>query len=280
MHQLDLDLGDTGDDENLLLFLHGWIFPTDASINVALSQSDKLTLTPPSLEVLDEHGNWQEVISNIGFPSGKNKTVVVDLSGKFLSHKRKVRIWTNMEIYWDHIFFASDESAEVRLTTMNPISADHHFRGFSKKTRRGNRYGPHWFDYSTITLGQKWHDLTGSYTRYGEVTELLQEADDRYIIANAGDETTISFDCAELPALQAGWQRDFLIYSVGWVKDGDLNTAMGQTVKPLPFHGMSKYPYGGAEHYPSDRLHRNYREKFNTRNVSTERFNKYVQMED
>ena len=270
LKELILDLGDIDDTKDLHLFLNGWIFPTDASINVALSQSDELTIRHPSLEVINENGDWEEVVTNIGFPAGKNKTMIIDLSDKFLSSERKVRIWTNMEIYWDYIFFARDESIEPEMTVMYPQSADHHYRGFSKKFRKGGRYGPHWFDYGEVSAGQKWRDLTGTYTRYGDVTALLLEADDMYIIANAGDETTISFDTAGLPGLQNGWRRDFLIYSVGWVKDGDLNTALGQTVAPLPFHDMSRYPFGEDEHYPMTWKHQEYQEKYNSREVGTE----------
>jgi tetratricopeptide (TPR) repeat protein len=267
MKDLILDLGDIEDTGNLHLFLNGWIFPTDASINVAISQSDNIKIKHPSLEVINAQGQWQEVIASIGFPSGKNKTVIVDLEDKFLSKERKVRIRTNMEIYWDYIFFASDEQVEVQMTKLNPASADHHYRGFSAKYRLGGRYGPHWFDYSQVTTGQKWRDLTGMYTRYGDVTELLQESDNMYIIANAGDETTITFDATKLPQVEEGWKRDFLIYSVGWVKDGDLNTALGQTVAPLPFHGMSRYPYGNEEQFPGLPAQRAYQIKYNTRIV-------------
>ncbi len=276
MKDLIMDLGDIQDTENLHLFLNGWIFPTDASINVAISQSDLIKIKRPSLEVINEKGDWEEVISNIGFPSGKNKTIIVDLSDKFLSNDRKVRIRTNMEIYWDYIFFANDEDINIEMTRMTPESADYHYRGFSAKSRKGGRYGPHWFDYSKVSTGQKWRDLKGTYTRYGDVTELLQEADNMYIIANAGDETTISFDATKLPKLREGWKRDFLIYSVGWVKDGDLNTALGQTVTPLPFHGMSQYPYGENEHYPVDKKHNSYQEKYNTREVGTVDFKEYL----
>ncbi len=276
MKDLILDLGNIQDTKNLHLFLNGWIFPTDASINVALSQSDLIKIKHPSLEVINENGTWQEVIPNIGFPSGKNKTVIVDLSDKFLSAERKVRIRTNMEIYWDHIFFARDEASELEMNQMHPESADYHYRGFSKSFRKEGRYGPHWFDYSSVSTGQKWRDLTGMYTRYGDVTELLQGADDMYIIANAGDETTISFDASNLPKLKEGWKRDFLIYSVGWVKDGDLNTALGQTVEPLPFHGVSQYPYGSHEHYPTSKKHKEYQEKYNTRVVGTVDFRDFV----
>ncbi len=270
MKELILDLGDIQKIKNLHLFMNGWIFPTDASINAALSQSETLKIEHPSLEVINAQGEWEKVIPNIGFPSGKNKTIIIDLSDKFLSAERKVRIKTNMEIYWDYIFYAEDDKTEeVKITKSNPETADYHYRGFSKKFRKGGRYGPHWFDYLEVSTGQKWRDLVGFYTEYGDVAELLQEADDMYIIANAGDETTISFDVSKFPKIKDGWKRDFLIYSVGWVKDGDLNTATGQTVTPLPFHGMSHYPYGKNEHYPTTKLHRDYQMKYNTRKVGT-----------
>lgn len=276
MKDLILDLGNVQDTKNLQLFLNGWIFPTDASINVALSQTESLKIKHPSIEVINTKGEWEEVIPSIGFPSGKNKTIIVDLSDKFLSKERKVRIRTNMEIYWDYIFFAKDEVVETKMTKMFPVSADHHYRGFSKQYRKGGRYGPHWFDYSEVSTSQKWRDLTGTYTRYGDVSELLQEADDMYIIANAGDETTISFDATQLPKLKQGWKRDFLIYSVGWVKDGDLNTAKGQTVLPLPFHGMNSYPYEKNEHYPTSEMHKDYQRKYNNRKVGTYNFQTFL----
>ncbi len=276
MKDLILDLGNIQNPKNLQLFLNGWIFPTDASINVALSQTESIKIKHPSIEVINTNGEWEEVISSIGFPSGKNKTLIVDLSDKFLSVKRKVRIRTNMEIYWDYIFFSKDEAVEIKMTKMSPVTADHHYRGFSKQFRKGGRYGPHWFDYGEVSTGKKWRDLTGTYTRYGDVSELLQEADDMYIIANAGDETTISFDATQLPKLERGWKRDFLIYSVGWVKDGDLNTAKGQTVLPLPFHGMSQYPYKKNEHYPTSKKHKDYKKKYNNRKVETYNFRTFL----
>jgi hypothetical protein len=279
MKDLVLDLGEMADTDDLHLFLNGWIFPTDASINVALSQSEEIKIKHPSLEVINEDGDWEEVIPNIGFPSGKNKTVVVDLSDKFLTKDRRVRIRTNMEIYWDYVFYARDEAGDMEMTEMAPETADYHYRGFSAKSRKGGRYGPHWFDYNNVTKGQKWRDLTGTYTRYGDVTELLQSSDDMYIIANAGDETTITFDATQLPELKEGWKRDFLIYSVGWVKDGDLNTALGQTVEPLPFHGMSKYPYGTEEQYPTDKKHMEYQEKYNNREVGIQDYQEFVRKE-
>jgi hypothetical protein len=146
------------------------------------------------------------------------------------------------------------------------------YRGYSPSYRKGGPYGPEWFDYYNVSTGQKWRDLTGNYTRFGNVKPLLQKGDDEYIICNSGDEVTIDFDATQLPALPKGWKRDFLIYSEGWVKDGDLNTAYGQTVTPLPFHAQPSYPYSSTYIYPADKAHRQYQQQYNTRKITTEKF--------
>ncbi|MFQ5674292.1 MAG: CRTAC1 family protein, partial [bacterium] len=272
LHDLILDLGDFSGD-TIVLYLQGWIFPTDASINVALAQSDDLKIVLPYLQVINQKGAWQTVVPDLSFPMGKNKTVVIDLSGKFLTDDHRVRIRTNMQVYWDHIFFTVDEP-KVRLqeTTHKPIAADLHYRGFSRLYRKGGRYGPHWFDYGDVTTEQKWRDLVGNYTRYGDVLPLLLESDDMYVILNAGDEVTVEFDANQTPQLKPGWKRDFLIFGDGWIKDGDLNTAHGQTVEPLPYHGMSSYPYGPNDAYPLDEEHKKFIMKYNTRRVRNEKF--------
>jgi tetratricopeptide (TPR) repeat protein/predicted nucleotidyltransferase len=273
MHELVLNPGELGKSNNLLLFLNGWIFPTDASINVALSQSDKLKVKPPVLQVINKKGEWETVINNLGFPMGKDKTVIADLSGKFLSDDYRVRIQTNMEIYWDYIFFSNTkQNATVNTTVLNPSSANLNYRGFSKSFRKGGRYGPHWFDYYDVDKNRKWLDLSGNYTRYGDVLPLLLESDNKYIISNAGDETSIEFNAGKLPKLKQGWRRDFFIHSVGWVKDGDINTALGSTVLPLPYHGMKSYPPSEKDIYPSDEELKKYQEQYNTREVSSNNY--------
>jgi Tfp pilus assembly protein PilF len=273
VHDLILDPGELEQTENLFLFLNGWIFPTDASINIALSQSDRLKVIPPVIQVVNKDGHWETIIDNLGFPMGKDKTVIADLSDKFLSNDHRIRIRTNMEIYWDQIFFSVNVGrTPVSLTVLNPVAADLHYRGFSQSFRKGGRYGPHWFDYSKVDKNKKWRDLTGNYTRYGDVLPLLTDSDNKYIISNAGDETSIKFNASELPKLMKGWKRDFLIHSVGWVKDGDLNTAHGNTVLPLPFHGMKSYPPSDVDIYPMNSELQKYHEEFNTRIITTDAF--------
>jgi cytochrome c-type biogenesis protein CcmH/NrfG len=268
MHDLVLDLGDLDPEEAVTLFLNGWIFPTDASINVALSQSDKLVSIPPQVQVVGPDGEWHTVIDNMSFPSGKAKTVVVELAGKFLSRDRRVRIRTNMQIYWDRVFFATgDVQGPTPQVTLEPTAADLHYRGFSRMYRKGGRYGPFWFDYGDVTEEQRWLPLDGLFTRFGDVLELLQQADDMYVVYGPGDEITVEFDASNAPVLPDGWRRDFLLYSDSWLKDADLNTGTGQAVEPLPFHGMSSYPYHADESYPADVEHQQYLRRYNTRRM-------------
>ena len=266
-HAIVLDLGDVPNDAPVTLFLSGWIFPTDTSINVALFQNPEINPSFPSIAVKDETGEWKTVIDMIGLPAGKNKTITVDLTGKFLSDDRRVRIGTDMQIYWDAAFFTvGTQDVPIKMTTLKPDSADLHYRGFSEMYRP-NLHAPHLFDYQKVTTEAQWRDLAGYYTRYGDVNPLLQEVDDMYVILNAGDEITVEFEASRLPALKPGWVRDFILYSDGWDKDGDINTLTSQTVEPLPFHGMSAYPYPDIEHYPDDEAHRRYRLEYNTRRV-------------
>ena len=266
-HAIVLDLSDAPNDAPVTLFLSGWIFPTDTSINVALFQNPEINPSFPSVAVKDETGKWKTVIDMIGLPAGKNKTITVDLTGKFLSDDRHIRIETDMQIYWDAAFFTvGAQDVPIELTTLNPDSADLHYRGFSEMYRP-NPHAPHLFAYQKVTTDAQWRDLAGYYTRYGDVKPLLQEVDDMYVILNAGDEITVEFDASRLPELKPGWVRDFILYSDGWDKDGDINTLTSQTVEPLPFHGMSAYPYPDTEHYPDDEAHRRYQLEYNTRRV-------------
>ena len=177
-----------------------------------------------------------------------------------------------MQIYWDHIFISTDVSNEnVKIVTIEPNSALLQYRGFSIVNRK-NYSSPHIPDYYNITTGQKWRDLTGAYTKYGDVLPLLLDSDSKYVIMNAGDEISLEFLTSDLPSVPNGWRRDFLFYNDGWLKDGDLNTANGQTVNLLPFHGMSKYPYDNNEAYPNSKEFTDYRKNYNTRVVTTGSF--------
>ena len=104
MHSLTLDPGKIGMGKNLKVFMKGWVFPTDASINFALSQGNSINVSWPVIQVINKKGEWETVVKNFGFPMGKDKTVILDLSDIFLTKDHRIRIVTNMEIYWELYF--------------------------------------------------------------------------------------------------------------------------------------------------------------------------------
>ena len=271
-HELTLGLDAAAGKPGTLLVLRGWIYPTDASINVALSQQRALHAELPVLEVRDARGRWVPK-RDVGFPSGKDKTIVIDLAGIFPTHDHRVRLRTSMQVYWDHAFVAERAGSgqhgtgPARVTTFAPVSADLHFRGFSRMYRRGGRYGPQWFDYDSVTKESPWRPITGAATRFGDVTPLLERADDQYVVMVPGDETTVEFDARSATVLPSGWRRTFLLYSDGWITDSDLNTAHGTTVGPLPYHAVTSYPYAPGDAYPTDSARQRYLREYNTRIV-------------
>jgi Flp pilus assembly protein TadD len=267
LHSLTLDFGAGAAPANqAVLALDGWVDWADGSTFYGASQAAASGLVFPYLQVKDAAGNWKTVVEDMGIPAGKPKTIMVDLTGRFLSASREVRIVTNLCVYWDQIFLSEDPAPPpVRLTPVDARSAEVRLRGFSRAVIDPTREQPESFQYAQWTPSAGWNQTAGFYTRYGDVRELVREADDRLVIMGAGDELRLLFPAAALPPLAAGARRDFLLLVDGWAKDADANTAFSQTVEPLPFHAMSRYPYPPAERFPDDALHRAYRKLYNTR---------------
>ena len=265
LHNLDLDFGKAAPDNRAVLILNGWVDWADGSTFMAASQAKK-DLVLPYLQVKDAAGQWKTVIEDMGIPAGKPKTISVDLTGKFLSASREVRIVTNLCVYWDEIFLSEDPAAPpVRLTDIQAESADLHFRGFSTPVIHPQRKQPEGFDYAKWMPVSMWNPTRGLYTRYGDVLPVINALDDKLVIMGSGDELRLLFPESAAGPLRAGWKRDFLLFVDGWAKDADANTAYSQSVEPLPFHAMSQYPYKNGEHFPDDAAHREYREQYNTR---------------
>ena len=252
-----------------LLLLTGWTDYAWSSDNVAASQAGK-EMKLPSLQVKDRRGKWRTVIEDIGIPVGRPQTVTVDLTGKFLSANREVRIVTSMQIYWDQILFATvDDAAGTRATRLDPVRADLRWRGFSAEVTPDGRE-PFGYDYHRVSFASPWKVMTGRYTREGDVRDLLLATDDMFVISRTGDEIALSFDATTLPVLPDGWTRTFLLYADGFSKEMDINSASPDQLGPLPFHSMTRYPYRWPERYPSDAKHLEYLEKYNTRVVRSQ----------
>jgi len=262
-HYVEIDLGsDVPATGPLYLIARGWVHPSDSSINVALSQGHHEQPQPLSLEVPDGRGGWITARPNLGFPAGRNKICLIDLTGVFRpGTPRKLRLRTNLEVYWDQIQWARGlPDAPVRITHIDPSEANLHYRGYST-IHQANASSPEIPDYNHLmATTQIWRDLEGFYTRYGDVRELLRATDDRYVIMNAGDELALRFPAPAPP--QSGWVRDYVLAGDGWIKDGDYNSTDSATVQPLPYHAKTLYdaPAGALEdewvyqHHPQDWL--------------------------
>jgi Flp pilus assembly protein TadD len=262
LHTLDLDFGSAAPSGKAILLLNGWVDWPDGSTFRRASQESKSGLVMPYLQVQDAAGVWKTVNPDMGMPAGKPKTIAVPID--FISASRKLRIVTNLCVYWDEIFLSEGTGDPEAAQTLIPLeSADLHFRGFSASRIHPERKQPDTFFYGNVSPTSFWNPTPGLYTRFGRVDALLCDVDDRLVIMGSGDEVRLQFRPAAPP--RQGWKRDFLLKVDGWAKDRDPNTAFSSSVEPLPFHGMSRYPYPAAEHYPRDAAHESYQRTWNTR---------------
>lgn len=277
-HWLEVDMNESQErGDSVTLFMTGWVFPTCTSLNLAMSENRlKPKLHPPSIQVPDAQGKWTEVIPYAGFPGGKTKTIAIDLTGKFLSQDHRVRVVTNMELCWDEVFWTRGPSGSLshtewevpnryRISKLPLLSADLRYRGFSELIpQKGN--APKRFEHSRVSMDSIWPPMSGNFTRFGDVMDLITNQDDIQVVMGAGDSLTLEFS-SETEPMPDGWVRDFIIYNVGWDKDADLNTIHGQTVEPLPFRAMKQYPYEPDESFPSSAKHAAFLEEYQTRRL-------------
>ena len=274
-HYLEIEIDEaveTWDDVSLLAY--GWVYPTDSSINVALGQGKHPVPRGVALEALDAKGRWVVVHSDLGFPAGKLKTMVVDVPRLADGGRpRRLRLRTNLEIYWDWIAVAPRlDPGLLQETRLAPAVADLRHRGYSRTDLLGPR-GLEVPRYEVANTRPRWRDLVGFHTRFGDVRELLTDVDDRYVIMNAGDEMRLRFPAPPPPG--PGWRRDFVLIGDGWVKDGDFNTTHAKTVGPLPSHAQPVYDPAASPALEDDPVYRRHPDdwlNWHTRFVAPDRF--------
>ncbi|HET7220169.1 MAG TPA: hypothetical protein VFJ02_19070, partial [Vicinamibacterales bacterium] len=264
-HSLTLTLPD-GDANRRVLLLTGWTDYAFSRDNVAAHQSG-LKMTPPSLEVLDANGRWRTAIAELGFPVGRPQTVLVDLAGRLPRGARRVRIVTTMRVYWDQILVGTaDSSVPVVETRMAATHSQLSWRGFSAYESPDGKE-PYGFDYGVVSAASPWKLLPGRYTGEGDVRDLLAAVDDRFVVSRPGDEIALSFDASALPPLREGWTRTFVLHADGFSKEMDVNSASPDELDPLPYHGMTQYPYPLASAPARSDDYRDYIARYNTRIV-------------
>jgi tetratricopeptide (TPR) repeat protein len=247
-HSLTLDLGPLDAQSPLRLLMTGYVNYFSATSLYGAWQAGIKPISPYA-EAQMPDGSWKRIADDVGFPAGLERTIVVDLTGKIPAGARRIRLTTNLEIYWDQVLIDQSNGAEAKTAEMPLSTATLHFRGYPTQIE-GKSPGDLDYDYNRVSLTGPFQHQRGSYTRMGDVTPLLTAVDDRYVIFGSGEEIAAEFDASKLPALPAGWKRDYFFYANGYVKDMDWWDASPFTVAQLPFHEMSAYPYPASEKFP------------------------------
>jgi hypothetical protein len=241
-HRIECNVGAIKPGDRVVLVLNGWLLPTDTSLNIAIDQNPDLpAVEPPSVWVPEGDG-WREAIPFMGFPGGKTKTIVVDLTEIIRPEDPRVQIRTSAQLYWDRAAVAiNPEEVPVKTQPVALKAAELGWHGFSELLPRTSQES-HRYRYAEAMQESKWPPLLGPFTQYGNVLDLLGQWDDAMVMMGPGDEIRLSF---QVPphAPPPGWVRDFVLHNVGWDKDADLNTLTGQTVGPFPNRMMKGYPF-------------------------------------
>jgi Tfp pilus assembly protein PilF len=268
LHALELDLGELPGNGPLRLIMGGFTDYFTATSVFAAHQAG-VTAIVPYLEALLPDGTWKKVSDDIGFPAGLRRTMTADLTGKLPPGTQRIRIWTNLNVYWDQVLIDTTPAGAVPSARHEAplMEAALSYRGFPREVT-GTPAADLTYVYDQVSQYGPYARHRGFYTRYGDVRPLLASVDDRFSIFGAGDEVSLEFDAEALPTLRPGWTRDYLLFIQGYVKDMDFYAAHAQTVTPLPFRDMRTYPYPATTRYPEG--NRDYLLDWNTREVGTE----------
>jgi len=264
LNQLTLDLGDLSDAPEIKLVINGmvdwgppepyydWIdqFKTVAAQGLVPNGTQ---INPPSyMEVMDAQGNWIRVPQDRQMPIPGDyvpRTFSVDLNGLFPTgvSEYNIRITNFWNVTFDYIGIDISPQENITVNEILPIAT----------------LEP--LEFATTTS-----NASGYFTKYGDVAELLLEADDMFVIGMQGDRVCLKFPTADLPPLEDDVERSFFLFVACWFKDTPDNWGYGFdfTVDPLPFQNMSGFPYPNTESYPTSQEYIQYLEEWNTRAVN------------
>ena len=267
LHWIELDLGVWDTQKPLRLLLDGYTDYFTATSMYAADQAG-IKVIAPYVEAQDAQGNWKLVVEDMGFPAGLARTMVADLTGKIPTGTRRIRIVSNLKIYWDAVRIDQTPPVEgINVEEVPLAAAALAFLGYPREIRL-QPASDTVYSYSDRSPTGPYARAAGNYTRYGDVKKLLGAADDKFAVFGSGEGVELEFDPAGLPKLPMGWTRDYFFYANGFEKDFDFYAAYAFTVEPLPKHGLISYPYEAGKEYPLDDEHLKYQFEYNTRSRS------------
>jgi tetratricopeptide (TPR) repeat protein len=274
LHWLELDLGAWDAAKPLRLILDGY---TDYFMATSMYAADQagVKVIAPYVEALNANGKWVRVVNDMGLPAGLERTMIADLTGKLPAGTRRIRIVTNLKIYWDEVRIDQTPDArdlragvsgasEVRTAEVPLAKAALEFLGYPKEIRL-EPASDTMYSFTNRSMTGPYARAAGNYTRYGDVLDLVSAVDDRFAVFGSGEGVKLDFDPRNLPPLPSGWVRDYFFYANGFEKDLDFYAAHAFTVEPLPHHGLLAYPYPAGQEYPMDAQHLGYELEYNTR---------------
>jgi hypothetical protein len=259
-NHLTLDLGDLSNASEIKLIINGmvdwglandyydWIAKFDAAAAKGLVPNGTQIAPAPYIEVQNSAGQWVRAPENVQVPLPADyvaRTYIVDLTGIFPADvsQYKIRISNFWNVTFDYIGIDTSQQEPISTQRIDPSSANLTQVFSSPSVSSGN------------------------FTRYGDVTELMLNADDMFVIGRQGDSVSLLFPADGLMPPAEGMERDYFMFVACWFKDPPNNWGYGFdfTVEPLPFRAMSGFPYPPTESYPQDDAHLNYLREWNTR---------------
>ncbi len=243
------------------LLLTGRIAWYDSTVVYALSQNGR-EWGPYRLERIEEDGRTTTLVENLGFPAGMNRTIVAELPAGSVAAGTRLRLRGHHRFLWDRILFARDiERVEIekregeidlaragpagpssiRFQTVAVSDARLSFHGFSRTSGSRARH-EQTYHYADAAPDDSFAPAVGRATRYGDVTPLLHEHDDRLVVVPAGDKVEIRVPAVDEPP--ATMRRTFFVRITGWAKEGSFHNPSGGRILPLPRKDMTRYPPG------------------------------------
>ena len=255
-------LADAGSTNDLVMAMDGWVEYPYSHINVAAFQAD-VRLQAYSIDVETRDRGWVTLQTEAGYPAGLPRTMTLPLGKLPAELTGRMRLRTNQEAYIDRLsLFRPIESESTHITALDASVAELRFSGYPREYSPDGR-APRLYDYQIRDPQFPFKTLAGAFTRFGDVKELLTGTDDRSVVFGGGEEIAISFEAPPEPA--AGRTRTLVLDTYGWCKDMDPYTAFPATLEPLPYVGMTEYPYP-PESAPKDtEALKDYRRRFQTR---------------
>jgi hypothetical protein len=267
LHWVELDLGKWDAAKPMRLIIDGYTDYFTATSMYAADQAG-VKVIAPYVEALGTDNKWTRVVEDMGFPAGLERTMVTDLTGKLAAGTQRIRIVTNLKIYWDAIRIdQTPDAKEIRTAEVPLAKASLEFLGYPREIRLAPASDTV-YSFTNRSMTGPYARAAGNYTRFGDVLDLLSAADDRFVVFGSGEGVKLDFDPRGLPALPAGWVRDYFFYANGFEKDLDFYAAHAFSVEPLPYHSVLAYPYPAGKEYPDDAQHLGYQLEYNTRQRS------------